>query len=613
MGSRIKRLFFGKSSSSSNPNLKGKSYDSAIALDPPVQGSYPVAGNGPNVLGEIQRSRSKEAARRLSTIGSNAAAPTVPRVPEDIIERPRTAPHNGRPGGGHTFGGANDTSGRTRSGFTVKSPPAIFSSNNRRNSMRSTVEPPPPIPAPTPTSSTPKPREVKTYQPKKAAEPAEADIPETFTPPFALHHRNASSISHKSHVDLLEAHSNIRPSRDVSKHRAKASGVRNYGEDVADRNIADFRENQLDVNSPEFSYLKSVYVSKKGSAAGPRDGGLHARAGPALANVLGQDQTAGDDIQPPRNHTKANSTRPAQNNTSRPGVVFPPRTDSTSALSYSANRGRDDDRFTISNGVHDHRSRALSPFSSTTESIYEEPEDTGQQAVASARSTPPIPARGQARTWIRDNHGHNSPPVSLPSSFPRAVVPTQNQQTPHLAPPPSLKSRRRPLSETSQSTIATGGTKSRNNSVSFAIPPTMGRQDDQPNNESATRGQSLGGSTKYPGMIVQGAKEPPSLKGVVDLTNTVDTDVTTKTLPGTEPPPIPPLSELRSQSNISRPLSASSRASRRLSNITMLSPLRVHPPGMDEPPSFPPEDWPLSPTFPSSIESNRKSAANMGQ
>jgi hypothetical protein len=41
--------------------------------------------------------------------------------------------------------------------------------------------------------------------------------------------------------------------------------------------------------------------------------------------------------------------------------------------------------------------------------------------------------------------------------------------------------------------------------------------------------------------------------------------------------------------------------------------LRIYPPGIDEPPSFPPEDWPLSPTFPSSIESNRKSAANMGQ
>jgi hypothetical protein len=557
MGSRIKRLFFGKFSSSSNPNLKSKSYDSAIALDPPVQGSYPVAGNGPNVLGDIQQSRSKtEATRRSSAIGANSAAPTVPRVPEDIIERPQTAPHNGRPGGGYTFGGAKDTSGRTRSGFTMKSPPAIFSSNNRRNSMRSTIEPPSPIPAPTPTSSTPKPREVKTYQPRKAAERAEADIPETFNPSFALHHRNTSSISRRSYVDLLEAYSNIQTSQDVSKHRAKASGVRDYGEDVADRNIADFGDHRLDLNSPEFSYLKSVHVSKGGATAGPREG-------LALANVLGQDQTTSNDIQPLRNHTKANSTRPALNNTSRPGFVFPSRTDSSSALSYSANRGRDDDRFTISNNVHDHRSRALSPFPSTTESIYEEPEDTGQQAIASAGSAPPIPARGRARTLTRDNHSHNSLPVSLPASFPRAVVPTRGHQTPHFAPPPSLKSRRRTLSETSQSTIATGGTKSRNNSVSFAITPTIiGCQDYQPDNESAIRVQSFGAPTKHAGMIVQGAKEPPSLKGVVDLTNTVNTDVPTKTLPGTEPPPIP-LSELRSQPNISRLLSASSHASRR--------------------------------------------------
>jgi hypothetical protein len=382
---------------------------------------------------------------------------------------------------------------------------------------------------------------------------------------------------------------------------------------VADRNIAGFGEHRLDLNSPEFSHLKSVSVSKNGGAAGPREGGSNSRAGSGLGHVLGQEYAASDDIQRPRSNMKANSTRPIHDSSSRPGIVFPPRTDSTSAPSYSANRGRDDNRFVITNGVHDHRGRALSPFSRTTGSIYEEPEDTGQQVAASARLSPPIPARGRARTWTKDNHGHISPPVPLPSSLPKAVVPKQSQQTSHLAPPP-LKSRRRTLSETSQSTVASVRIKPRNNSVNFAATPTtIGRQDYQPDMESATRGQSFATATKKPGMIVQGAKEPPSLKGVVDLTNTVDTDVTTKTLPGTEPPPIPPLSELRSQSNISRPLSASSRASRQLSNITMLSPLRVHPPGTDEPLSFPPEDWPLSPTFLPSTDTKRKSAANMPQ
>jgi hypothetical protein len=35
------------------------------------------------------------------------------------------------------------------------------------------------------------------------------------------------------------------------------------------------------------------------------------------------------------------------------------------------------------------------------------------------------------------------------------------------------------------------------------------------------------------GVIVDRASEPPDLKGVVDLKDSVDTDVTTKTLPGT--------------------------------------------------------------------------------
>jgi len=89
-------------------------------------------------------------------------------------------------------------------------------------------------------------------------------------------------------------------------------------------------------------------------------------------------------------------------------------------------------------------------------------------------------------------------------------------------------------------------------------------------------------------MIVERAKDPPSLDEVVDLSNTVDTDETTKTMPGTYTPPVPALSHIRTLSNTSRPLSISSRSLRRLSNIP--SPLNVHPPDIYEAPSFPPED-----------------------
>ena len=602
MASRLKRLFFGKSSStSSNPNLKGKSYDSAIALDPPVKGSYPVAGNGPNVLDELQRSRSKREARRQSLISAKAAPSTIPQLPDDFIERPRTAPHNGRPGGGYDGGANPDTHGRTRSGFSMKSPPNFFNPS-RRSSIHSSIKPPPP-PVPTPISkySTPKPREVKAYQPRKATEPPDGDVFSMFTPPYVQHQRNASQMSHRSYVDLLDAHSSIRPSRDVSRDRAKASGVRNYGEDVADRNMAAF-----DLNFPEFSYLKSVYVTQKSVAALPKEVPSTSRAPAATSRVLAHEKIVSDDMQPPQHQTKANPTRSTHSPQSRPVAAYPPRIDSTTAVSYASTRRQHDDWLPPSIGVHDHRVRTLSPFS-TSASIDEEPEENGLQPGVPTTPAPPIPARGRARTLTKDNH---KPP---PISFSRGAVPVSTQQKSSSS-TPSLKDRRRTMSDASQSSATSGGTHSRGGSATYSAFPSPSRQDFPSTSRSTARGQSHvhGNPYKRAEMIVEGAKEPPSLDGVVDLSNTVDTDVTTKTLSGTYTPPIPALSHMRTLSNTSRPLSVSSRSSRRLSNIP--SPLNFHPAGIYEAPSFPPSDWPLpSPTlstFPSSSLSISKSAAN---
>ena len=400
-------------------------------------------------------------------------------------------------------------------------------------------------------------------------------------------------------MDLLEAHSNIRPSRDVSRDRAKASGVRNYGEDVADRNIAAF-----DLNSPEFSYLKSVYGGD-GSVARASEGISQSRAASERGNVLGQEQPSSDDIHAPRDRTKANSSRSTHNSTPRASSVYPPRIDSTSAVSCPASRRRDDDRSASSNGAHDPRHRELSPFSSTTDSIDEEPEEPSQRCGVPPTSTPPIPARGQARISTKEP----SSPLVISS---RVVLPAQSQQKPS-ANIPSLKHHRRNMSEASQSSVASVGTHSRSGSATYTSIPYSGRQDHQIDNQSATRERPYStANNNKTGMIVEGTKEPPSLGGVVDLSNTVDTDVTTKTLPGTDPPPIPAMSSMRFQSNTSRPLSLSSRSLQRLSNLP--SPLCVHPPGVYAPPAFPPEDWPLpSPPLSSLNQSISKAAANMPQ
>jgi len=194
----------------------------------------------------------------------------------------------------------------------------------------------------------------------------------------------------------------------------------------------------------------------------------------------------------------------------------------------------------------------MSPLSMSTVSINEE---SGRQSVnsirAAATSTPPIPPRG--RRIARE-----PPPVALHASIPSYTAPTHTRELQHPVLPPAPlphsshssntsvtatgKGRERKMSTSSQNGITspTNGTKSRNGSISYSAFPSTGRRESQTETNDFARSQpSSSVQTKQP-MIVEGAKEPPSLKGVVDLSNTVDTDVTTKTLPGTYTPSHPP-------------------------------------------------------------------------
>lgn len=641
----FKDLFFGGRSSESltntrgHPNLKAQAYDSAIALEAPVRGSYPVAGNGPNVFDEIQRSRAKRDRNRQSTISRVPLAynpiaeppPDISRWRQATHDRPQSAPHNGRPGGGYSDAVAE---GMTRSGFAKRTPP-VFPNAARRNSLQSsgresflpTMPPAPPNPPL---------RDIKAYQPTKAVDTdTEDNIPlPAFTAPFVTQHqRHDSTMSHKSYVDLLDAHSNIRPSREDSRHRAKASGVRNYGEDVADRNIAEHGSKTFDVNSPEFSYLKTVYSqnapkafvdapspgSSKQSQAVDSDSGSHSQTTSALGHVLGPAQAMssasssvyGDDMsskpptQPLRTHAMAESLR-SNNSFIGSNTTPPPRSDAGSgpavpisqkgepsfgrSFPHETNKDGDDRSgpSTISNG--NDRVGALSPLSNSTTSIYEE----GLEDLPA----PPIPAQGRDRT-ARHNHPpaaapsasarlrspikiNNPVPVSIASYIPKtslaiagkgsarpvSVVATTNTRPearkgasvsfssappesiqPAKYPPPSLKDRKRTMSQENQNAF-TAGHKPKNGSVSYSpYPHASGRASPHGSTHGSAQESSHGSdsttqpSTAQKRMLVQGLKEPPSLKGVVDLSNTVDTNVTTKTLPGTypiRPPPIKP-------------------------------------------------------------------------
>ncbi|KAF4634072.1 hypothetical protein G7Y89_g4049 [Cudoniella acicularis] len=515
-------------------SLQSQSYEAAVALAPPVHGSYSIAGNGPSVLETIHR--------RQSNAGSIAANTSRqrdnPPEPVPIPPPPQTTPHDGTPGGGQS-------DGRTRSGFSVKSPPSFFSSS-RKNSISSIRNPSLDTPRtdvsspilPTESSASPTPRGRGRGRERTANKPAGRDmIPEGFTVP-STHNRSTSQVSRR-HIDLLDAHSNITTnSRAQSLHRAKASGVRNYGEDVADRNIA-ANEHRLDLNAPEFSYLKHLYAShtntsipqpqsRKNTGVAATGGQSHALASP-IARRFPSHDTRSDDTRSPvtttrTRHERSSSIRSATSQ-SRTPAFFPPRTDSATSQSYSANRGRHDDHSSVSNDSCGEIGRAISP--TTTEDAP--PARNPRRPSISSTNTAQTSNRARPVAGILKN----PPPVALPSAFQRVTSPTpstesskysssHSRQTSNTSVTrgSSLASRRRTTSMSSQSTATPshGRGGSKDNSISYT--PSAG--------SSHSRQQSKANRESY---IVQSSPNPIDLEGVVDLSNTVDTDMTKKALP----------------------------------------------------------------------------------
>jgi len=674
MGSRIKSFLFGKASSSNRDNrqnLPSQPYDAAVPRDAPLRGSQPVSGNGPPVLGNLRRGRLK---RQSISTPSAAAAPSVPRhrgqdhpstgdtadtnTNTGDTERPKTAPHHAaRPSGG-AAGDGGAAGGRPRSGFSMKSPPAfldpskrrrssVASTRSRRNSLwaigTTTEEPPPPLPT--------------AISPAAELQAGAYPPPEPFTPPFARQHaRNSSGASHKSYIDILDAHSSINGSREASRHRAKASGLRNYGEDVADRNITQFGEKgdkgekgerpekgekckrgkrgtrDLDLDSPEFSYLKHIYSPEGGQNVPRVDGSAEKShrenhdAVDADVHVLarggGPGSGSGDDMRAPTISTTTPSlpalqTAPPPKSTTppppssprissirsftapRPGIVYPPRTDSFRSHHSAFASRSDDDPLATSNGLQDRDDRTLSiaPRSSAA-SIHERgapqsPQDHQHQSTRPARtravSTPAIITdRGRQRSTslasasaslknTSDNHPIPPLPTTLPSS-PRSSPPSS--QSDMVFGFGSRKKKRSSASKTTTTAAprvpsSSGGSSSTSNGYTSARsersvaanggtqPSTHGRTTSSSGNQpvltssnaasespplpSAARVESRASDSVGPnapsvptsngnprkGVIVDRASEPPDLKGVVDLKDSVDTDVTTKTLPGT--------------------------------------------------------------------------------
>ncbi|RYP44417.1 hypothetical protein DL768_009119 [Monosporascus sp. mg162] len=191
--------------------VKPQAYEATVAANPPILGTFPVAGNGVNGIEEFQRAP--------SSINQPLPKPSAPRLLVPRLrnrERPRTAPSK-KPSGGSSLSGTDSQTGADLRELPAKrqAPPSQLTPEVRATSATGHHH--------------------------------------TLSPPtLALARDRTSSLfssgsTHsKGFVDLLDAQSAIRPSDFYG--RVKAAGTKDYGEDVASRNIG---ENGVDINSPE--------------------------------------------------------------------------------------------------------------------------------------------------------------------------------------------------------------------------------------------------------------------------------------------------------------------------------------------------------------------------
>ncbi|KAH6894612.1 hypothetical protein B0T10DRAFT_480853 [Thelonectria olida] len=191
--------------------LKAQAYESTVASHPPVRGTYPVAGNGPNVLDKLQQAARKRSLGHLQQIVRQesvntlpAPSPAVPRFPESIGGRPSSAPDGPR--------------------LRSKS----FSRSLRPDNDFLQKQLLPPVPS----------------------------IP-------AQHRRRRSSLESEltsRFVDILDAQGEIKPSN--FRSRIQATGARDYGEDVAERNMVQSRNDSQSPNVKSF-YAHSTRSSHR--------------------------------------------------------------------------------------------------------------------------------------------------------------------------------------------------------------------------------------------------------------------------------------------------------------------------------------------------------------
>ncbi|QBZ56522.1 hypothetical protein PoMZ_01431 [Pyricularia oryzae] len=246
-------LFSRKRSSSklSGRLLKAQAYDATIASEPPQRGAYPVAGNGPNVLETLSKSakfKSTQFPLHIDIEDACAPSPLVPRFRGDDVQRPKTAPNGSKSGVSPT----KDSSKRqsTFMGRTL---------SFRKSRIISNPTPDLPDSSATPEFAQYGQGFVQVFPQTLPSLPASSPA---VTSPIKLTHRRTKSMLSDGgrSVDLLDARSELSPQSPDFKTRLEAAGLRSFGEDVADRNIA---------ISLDSSHVKAFYTPAAESKTRP--------------------------------------------------------------------------------------------------------------------------------------------------------------------------------------------------------------------------------------------------------------------------------------------------------------------------------------------------------
>jgi hypothetical protein len=538
MDARLRNLFSRKRPQKQDQlRLKAHPYDSTVKQQSPVKGTRPIAGNGPYRLENVA----------LQSQELEAEPPNVPRSRQDpYSSRPRTAPQSLQ------FG----LYGRTRSGFSSK----------------------------------------HAYEPSLTS----LYYPQTTT-------RRVRSISafssdtlrpHKqsTHVDILDAATQINPSAQTFIQRRIASGKRDYGEDVADRNIAEFGGDEFPQHDADSYYTDDAAHSQdKPSQVDELEGSpdsrerLDPRDGTAWGPVSRfESDGANDDTARLSQRTKSSTSRIYSRANQKPSHSTLPTAANSHARRQSgnsdygnANGMQGKSQSGRSSSASTHAGPSVTPTSwpnaITSANLYYMGDDLNH-AVSTDKSIQEAASSNQPIQRSKESRGTQTTPPPEPVVLPPAVsIPSLSQQDKDDSNsdaydlPPISRSRlsRRIILPTPPMSPTTGG------SLTASIPRPSLDKDLQPPPSStqaspASKRHSRGGSASYPlfphqasgqsvkvsaptptvtasenssanirasdssrdNLVLESLSESPRLEDVVDRNNTAETEIITEQLPG---------------------------------------------------------------------------------